>query len=404
MLGDVLSDDYLRTSVDDNHWICKTCDAALSRGRMPVQAKANGLRLGTVPSELSCLKPLEMRLISLRVPFMKMVALPSGKQRCIHGPAVNVPSKLDSICTMLPRLPSQSELIPLKLKRKLAYKGHYMYDYVTPENVLNALRWLKAHNPLYANVEINEEWAQNAESNDTDLYAGLVNRTVRIDSSDTESEPMQVDDSARLSEDTVDNSNSMIECDTTSSSQLSNEVSCESWPVNLVPALNNLRAFATDKNFSIHDVPRDGNCLFSAVLYQLVTCGLFSSAVEHLRQLVASYLEDHNDFYVNFVHDPVLSEDPYNADNEHPNEEDVYIASMSDPTIRSRLRWEKYLGRLRNDAWGDQLVIAALSNMFNVTINVSHATEQACTVTTNTPTDNASNIEMNIGAVPLCWP
>ena len=180
---------------------------------------------------------------------------------------------------------------------------------------------------------------------------------------------------------------------------MSSEVSCYSWPVNLVPALNNLRAFATDKNFGIHDVPRDGNCLFSAVLYQLESCGLFSSTVEHLRQLVASYLEDHNDFYVNFVHDPILSEDPYNADNEHPNEEDVYIASMSDPTIRSRLRWEKYLRRLRNDASGDQLVIVALSNMFNVTINVSHATEQACTVTTNTPTDNASNIEMNIGLV-----
>ncbi len=75
---------------------------------------------------------------------MKMVALPSGKQRCIHGPAVNVPSKLDSVCTTLPHLPSQSELIPLKFKRKLAYKGHYMYDYVTPEKVLNALRWLKA--------------------------------------------------------------------------------------------------------------------------------------------------------------------------------------------------------------------------------------------------------------------
>ena len=55
---------------------------------------------------------------------------------------MNVPSKLDSVCTVLPRLPSQSELIPLKLKRKLAYKGHYMYDYVTPEKILNALRWL----------------------------------------------------------------------------------------------------------------------------------------------------------------------------------------------------------------------------------------------------------------------
>ena len=48
---------------------------------------------------------------------MKMVALPRDKQRCIHGPAVNVPSNVDTICTCLPRLPSQSKLIPLKFKR-----------------------------------------------------------------------------------------------------------------------------------------------------------------------------------------------------------------------------------------------------------------------------------------------
>ena len=94
---------------------------------MPLQAKANGLQLPEIHPELSDLNALELRLISLRVPFMKMVALPSGKQRSIHGPAVNVPSKVDTICDVLPRLPSQSELGPLKLKRKVAYKGHYMY-------------------------------------------------------------------------------------------------------------------------------------------------------------------------------------------------------------------------------------------------------------------------------------
>ena len=130
-----------------------------------------------MPPELSCLNSLEIRLLSLRVPFMKMVTLPSGKQRCIHGQAVYVPSKLDSVCTVLPRLPSQSELIPLKLKRKLAYKRHYMYDYLTSEKILNALRWLKLHNPLYANVEINEQWLLDAENDDQDLYNGLINNT-----------------------------------------------------------------------------------------------------------------------------------------------------------------------------------------------------------------------------------
>ena len=59
-----------------------------------------------------------------------MVALPTGKHCSIHDPAVNVPSKVDTICAVLPRLPSQSELVPLKLKRKLAYKGH-MHDYIS---------------------------------------------------------------------------------------------------------------------------------------------------------------------------------------------------------------------------------------------------------------------------------
>ena len=83
---------------------------------MPLQAKANGLQLSQIPPELSDLNALELRLICLRLPFMKIVALPSDKQRSIHGPAVNVPSKVDTICNMLPTLPSQSELVPLKLK------------------------------------------------------------------------------------------------------------------------------------------------------------------------------------------------------------------------------------------------------------------------------------------------
>ena len=103
----------------------RTCHNALSRGTMPVQAKANNLQPDPIPNVLSTLNALERRLISLRVPFMKMV----------QGPAVNVPSKLDSLCTMLPRLPTETELIALKLKHKLKYKGHYMYDYVSPEKL-----------------------------------------------------------------------------------------------------------------------------------------------------------------------------------------------------------------------------------------------------------------------------
>ena len=63
---------------DGKQWICTTCHAALNRGNIPVQTKANGLQLSPIPDELSDLNTLELRLISLRIPFMKMVALPSG--------------------------------------------------------------------------------------------------------------------------------------------------------------------------------------------------------------------------------------------------------------------------------------------------------------------------------------
>ena len=83
-------------------------DRSLSRSYMPVLAKANGLQLCEVPPELSDINPLELRSICLRLPFMMMVVLPSGKQCSIHGPAVNVPSKIDTICNVLPQLPFQT--------------------------------------------------------------------------------------------------------------------------------------------------------------------------------------------------------------------------------------------------------------------------------------------------------
>ena len=163
----------VRTSAKDKVWICKTCDYALRRGRMPAQSKANKLDLENIPTELSDLSPLEERLICLRIPFMKMVALPCGKQRAIHGPAVNVPTDLTPMCTLLPRLPSQAQMVPMKLKRKLCYKGHYMYQYVRPAKVLAALEWLRANNPLYRDVKINSDWLDDAAQDDADLWEAL---------------------------------------------------------------------------------------------------------------------------------------------------------------------------------------------------------------------------------------
>ena len=39
-------------SFNNQGWICRACDSALMKGKMPIQAKANGLTLDEVPQEL----------------------------------------------------------------------------------------------------------------------------------------------------------------------------------------------------------------------------------------------------------------------------------------------------------------------------------------------------------------
>ena len=148
-----------------------------------------------------------------------------------------------------------------------------------------------------------------------------------------------------------------------------------------------LESFARQHGFLVHNVPGDGDCLFSAVAYQLQNVG-HDVNKSTLRQMVATYLSDHSDEYNPFVHQPVASNDGYIADNEPLDAEDVYIESVTDPVVQQELRWQKYLNTLRQGAWGDNIVIAAMCNMFNVSINVFWARQAGTSIAKNTPNVN----------------
>ena len=404
VLQQVFSDDISYISCDGREWICKTCDRALRRGSMPLQAKVNGLKLCEIPPELSGLNALELRLICLRVPFMKMVALPAGKQRSIHGPAVNVASKVDTICNVLPRLPSQTELVPLKLKRKLAYRGHYMYDYITPEKVMNALRWLKANNPLYADIEINDEWLEQAMSNDEELVASLLEQT----DDDSDEHPSTELPTEELCNDSNDNNvnihdnseptiasdnDQAMECDKSIASDQAME--CDLPPFSA--ALNALEKLARDKGFVVRNVPYDGNCMFSAVAHQLQSTGVCNVDSYILREMLCDHLESNSSLYSPFVSQPVASHHAYNADTEPPTDEDAYIDSIADPELQYMLRWERYLKRLRNGAWGDHIAIQGIADMLNISINV--LSSLSATVIPIVPRECCAQNELYVGLI-----
>ena len=48
-----------------------------------------------------------------------------------------------------------------------------MFQYVRPAKVLAALQWLKLNNPLYKDIEINDDWTGNAGKDDADLWEAI---------------------------------------------------------------------------------------------------------------------------------------------------------------------------------------------------------------------------------------
>ena len=342
----------LRTSTQQKIWVCRTCDYTLKRGKMPAQAKANNLVLEDVPVELSDLNTMEVRLISLRIPFMKMVALPCGKQRAIHGPAVNVPTDLHPVCNLLPRLPSQAQVVPMKLKRKLCYKGHYMYKYVRPAKVMAALEWLKVNNPLYQSLQVNSDWQHDAAQDDTELWDALSSQH-SCQSSQGVAVQARVDTASMSPERSIrDSAREQVDED-----------------------MATLTSLARDRGFVVRDVPRDGNCLFSAVQLQLQKIGVQNES-DTLRQRLVTYLQNHpythdgSCHLREFVAAPVANPDSYNADTEQPDEQDQLIDSIPDTDTQLQLRWSKYLQRLGSTAWGDHIAVQGLADMLHVDIHV----------------------------------
>ncbi|CAF1463104.1 unnamed protein product [Rotaria sordida] len=138
-------------------WICNSCHNSLSKGDIPARSViANNLVGGHLPDEIQVLNDLERHLIALRLPFMKMISLPKGGQKGCKGPVICVPSEVQDTANILPRHPSKSAFIRLKLKRRLNYRGWYKYQMICPDRVRAALRILCKINENYKNIQIDD--------------------------------------------------------------------------------------------------------------------------------------------------------------------------------------------------------------------------------------------------------
>ncbi|CAF2866624.1 unnamed protein product, partial [Rotaria sp. Silwood2] len=154
---------YFRDSLaTQRHWICKLCSDKLKKGQMPNRAIVNKLEVCKVPSELEKLNNLEKHLIALRLPFMKIVNLTSGKlssrfaQKGTKGPLHCVPSDVQDTVTILPRPVDKSMMVRLQLKRRLQYKAIWEEQLINSNDIRDALLVLIKIHPAYKEIKIYE--------------------------------------------------------------------------------------------------------------------------------------------------------------------------------------------------------------------------------------------------------
>ena len=149
-------------TINNRKWICRYCSDKIKKGQMPSRCIENKLEPSDVPDELKKLNDLERHIIALRLPFLKIVNLTSGKisgrfaQKGTKGPLHCVPSDVQETITALPRPIDKSMMIRLQLKRRLKYKAIWEEQLINPNDVRNALIILTKRHPGYRNISINE--------------------------------------------------------------------------------------------------------------------------------------------------------------------------------------------------------------------------------------------------------
>ena len=148
--------------------LCQKCHSSLRRNKLPSLALANKTWLGPVPQELKDLTPVEESMIALCrakawILQLKDAENPSrlpGVQRGVRGHIIIRPQHPERIETVLP-LPMEEVAAPIcvifvgsKPPTEEWLKEHARPLCVRRQKIRDALLWLKAHNPLYKNVEV----------------------------------------------------------------------------------------------------------------------------------------------------------------------------------------------------------------------------------------------------------
>ena len=157
--GDVV---ITMTSEEKNAFICRVCFNTLKEGKFPPKSATNCLAAIPVPEDLLPRSYLEEALLARVLVFIKIFSLktslmPAMKDKCIVIPLER--GDVYNTVESMPRLPSESGIIDIQWKRRLAMKNVHLQAKVDPDKLFRTLEFLKAlGNPHYQDSQTREEY------------------------------------------------------------------------------------------------------------------------------------------------------------------------------------------------------------------------------------------------------
>ena len=125
-------------AVDSSTYICKTCSKLCQKCEIPCQLVSNKLEVFDLPAEFQIIWKLGRVLIAKRILFKKITVLFRGKMETT-GTICNVPVDDIDIINLFPRTADSTGLVIVKLKRKLEYGGHVLFEPFMPAFLCNIL-------------------------------------------------------------------------------------------------------------------------------------------------------------------------------------------------------------------------------------------------------------------------
>ena len=98
---------------------------------------------------------------------------------------INIPVEKENIINTiekLPRLPIESGLVEVKLKRKLEYTNNHKREFVDPKKIFKALEHLKnSGHPGYTEFDTIEQYIDRCKETDIEGYDNLFGERYQID-------------------------------------------------------------------------------------------------------------------------------------------------------------------------------------------------------------------------------